>query len=118
MPVCFCVDEASIYITVDEKPKRTDIPLKRLRNILENPAVALTADQWDEDWTRLAWIMIQGLAEVLTVGQEHDRAQDALRQRYPQYRVMDLAALPVIAVRIRRVLSWGDLQLELGQAPM
>ena len=115
VPVCFCVCEASVYITVDEKPKRGDIPLKRLRNIQENPAVALTADRWDEDWSRLAWVMIHGVAEILAAGDEHDRAQDDLRQRYPQYRVMDLAALPVIAVRINRVLSWGRLQPELDQ---
>ncbi len=99
----------SLYITVDEKPKRTDIPLKRVRNILENPAVAVTVDRWDEDWTRLGWIMLRGPADILSGGEEHDQAQERLRRRYPQYRTMDLAALPVIAVRIRRVLSWGAL---------
>jgi PPOX class probable F420-dependent enzyme len=109
VPVCFQMDELSLYITVDEKPKRTDIKLKRVRNILENPAVAVTVDRWDEDWTRLGWIMLRGPAEILPDGEEHDRAQERLRQRYPQYRTMDLAALPVIAVRIQRVLSWGAL---------
>jgi len=109
VPVCFQVDGLSLYITVDEKPKRTDIPLKRLRNILENPAVAVTVDRWDEDWTRLGWIMLRGPADILSDGAEHDAAQERLCRRYPQYRTMDLAALPVIAVRIRRVLSWGAL---------
>ena len=109
VPVCFRVDAASVYITVDEKPKRTDIPLKRLRNIMENPSVAVTVDRWDEDWTRLGWVMLRGRADILADGEEHDRAQALLRQRYPQYRTMDLAGLPVIAVRIERVLSWGML---------
>jgi PPOX class probable F420-dependent enzyme len=109
VPVCFCLDGLSVYITVDEKPKRTDIPLKRVRNIRENPAVALTVDRWDEDWTRLGWIMLRGPAEILADGEEHDRAQVLLRGRYAQYRVMDLAALPVIAVRVARVLAWGAL---------
>lgn len=109
VPVCFCVVGASLYITVDEKPKRTDVPLKRLRNIQENPSVAVTVDRWDEDWTRLAWVMLRGDAEILAAGQEHDDAQHALRARYPQYRTMNLGDLPVIAVRIRRVLSWGML---------
>jgi PPOX class probable F420-dependent enzyme len=111
VPVCFCLDALSLYITVDEKPKRADIPLKRVRNILENPAVAVTVDRWDEDWTRLAWVMLRGSAEILPAGEEHDRGQQRLRLRYPQYRAMNLSPLPIIAVRIRRVLSWGALDL-------
>jgi PPOX class probable F420-dependent enzyme len=109
VPVCYAIEGETAYITVDEKPKRTDIPLKRLRNIMENPAVALTVDRWDEDWSRLAWVMLRGRAEILDAGEEHDRAQDLLRGRYPQYRSMDIAGLPVIAIRIGRVLAWGDL---------
>ncbi len=105
----------SLYITVDEKPKRAGIPLKRLRNIRENPAVAVTVDRWDEDWTRLAWVMLRGSADILADGYEHDRAQAGLRRRYEQYRAMDLAPLPVIAVRIQRVLSWGALDPPPGQ---
>ena len=111
VPVCFALHASSLYITIDEKPKRTDRPLKRLRNISENPAVAVTADRWDEDWSRLAWVMLRGHAEVISDGEEHDAAHRSLRARYPQYRAMDLRPLPVIAVRIRRVLSWGTLDL-------
>jgi PPOX class probable F420-dependent enzyme len=110
VPVCYAVIDASLYISVDEKPKRTDIPLKRLRNIQSNPRVAVTVDRWDEDWTHLAWVMLRGEADILPNGAEHDAAQDALRQRYPQYRLMDLAPLPVIALRIRSVLGWGRLE--------
>ena len=110
VPVCFALTGNTAYISIDEKPKRTDIPLKRLRNIAANPAVALTADRWDEDWTRLAWVMLQGRAEILPDGHEHDAAQAALRVKYPQYRQMDLAPLPVIAIRITRALSWGALE--------
>jgi PPOX class probable F420-dependent enzyme len=109
VPVCFGIGDSTLYITVDEKPKRTDVPLKRLRNIQENPAVAVTVDRWDEDWTRLAWIMLRGNAEILAAGEEHDAAQAILRARYPQYASMDLAPLPVIAVRFSRVTSWGAL---------
>ena len=109
VPVCYAVDQDSLYITVDEKPKRTDIPLKRLRNIMANPRVAVTVDRWDEDWTRLAWVMLRGHADILHDGGEHDLAQRLLRDRYVQYRSMAIESLPVIALRITRVLSWGDL---------
>jgi PPOX class probable F420-dependent enzyme len=109
VPVCFCLDHNTLYITVDEKPKRADIPLKRIRNIQQNPTVAVTVDRWDEDWTRLAWVMLRGQADILQDGDEHDRAQYQLRLRYPQYHAMNLAPLPVIAVRIKRVTAWGAL---------
>jgi PPOX class probable F420-dependent enzyme len=109
VPVCYAIIGDSLYISIDEKPKRTDIPLKRLRNIAENPEVAVTVDRWDEDWRRLAWVMLRGRAEILTGGEEHDQAQTRLRERYPQYRTMDLAPLPVIALRIARATAWGDL---------
>jgi PPOX class probable F420-dependent enzyme len=109
IPVCYGVADATLYITVDEKPKRRDIPLKRLRNILENPQVAFVVDRWDEDWRRLGWVMLRGPAEILYKGPEHDRAQALLTARYPQYRSMRLAELPVIAVRVARSSDWGDL---------
>ncbi len=108
IPVCFALDGGTLYVTVDEKPKRAG-ELKRVRNILENPAVAFVADRYDEDWSRLGWVMLRGRAEILRAGAEHDAAQDLLRARYAQYRAMDLAALPVIALRIARATQWGNL---------
>jgi PPOX class probable F420-dependent enzyme len=109
VPVCYALGESSLYVTLDEKPKRQDRPLKRLRNIAENPRVALVVDRWDEDWGRLGWVMLRGRADILAEGPEHDRAQALLRARYPQYAGMDLAPLPVIALRVARVTSWGAL---------
>ena len=106
-PVCFTLAGNSIYITIDRKPK-SGRPLKRLRNIAENPHVALTADHYDDDdWSRLRWVMVRGRAEILESGAEHDEAQALLRAKYRQYRAMDLAPLPVIAIRIERVTSWS-----------
>jgi PPOX class probable F420-dependent enzyme len=110
VPVCFAIAGETLYITIDEKPKRLDgPPLKRLRNIAENSAVAILADRYDEDWTQLAWVMLRGHAAVLATGVEHARAQDMLRARYPQLQAMNIAPYPVIAVRVERVTSWGNL---------
>ena len=46
---------------------------------------------------------------TLAGGDEHAEAQKQLCLRYLQYRTMDLSSLPVIALRIQRVLSWGAL---------
>jgi PPOX class probable F420-dependent enzyme len=110
VPVCFALAEDTLYVTVDEKPKRrAGGSLKRLANIAANPAVALVADRYDEDWSRLGWVMLHGRAEILADGAEHDRAQALLQSRYPQLGRMQIAPLPVIAVRVARVASWGDL---------
>ncbi len=111
VPVCFAVSGNSIYITMDDKPKRTDSAvLKRLRNIAENPAVALVADRYDDaDWSRLGWVMVRGNAEILGAGSEHAAAQQLLRNRYPQMEAMALEKHSVIAIRIGRITSWGDL---------
>jgi PPOX class probable F420-dependent enzyme len=112
VPVCFAIIEAALYITIDEKPKRgSTVALKRLRNIAENPAVAVVVDRYDENWARLGWVMLRGRAEILNEGTEHDEAQALLRSRYPQLGPMQIARYPVIAVRIERTTSWGDLSM-------
>jgi PPOX class probable F420-dependent enzyme len=112
VPVCFAIAGEALYITIDEKPKRADVPLKRLRNIAENSAVAVVVDHYDVDWTRLGWVMLRGRAEILNEGDEHARAQALLRARYPQLNAMQIGSLPVIAVRLERVTSWGNLAAE------
>ena len=108
VPVCFALAGDSLYITIDEKPK-SGRPLKRLRNMTENPSVAFVVDRYDEDWTQLGWVLLRGRTEILADGPEHDHAQALLCERYAQYRSMQLANLPVIALRIERVTSWGNL---------
>jgi len=111
LPVCFLTDVGSVYIAIDQKPKSGDPrALKRLRNIAENPQVALVADRYDDaDWSRLGWVMVRGRAEILEDGVEYTDAQARLTARYTQYQTMDLEGLPVIAIRIEKVTSWGAL---------
>ena len=112
VPVCFIRTGKKIYITIDEKPKQGS-DLKRLRNIRENPMVALTADRYDDaDWSYLAWVMVRGSASILTEGSEHAKAQECLSAKHSQLRNMELASLPVIAIQIEKIASWGDLSLK------
>jgi PPOX class probable F420-dependent enzyme len=113
VPVCYAISDSTLYITIDEKPKQTvGQPLKRLRNIAENPAVAVLVDRYDEDWTLLGWVMVRGRADILNGGAEHRDAQALLGSRYPQLKRMRIAHCPVIAVRIDRAISWGNLTVE------
>ena len=112
VPVCFGLEGDTLYITIDQKPKRPGGRLKRLSNIAANPRAAVVFDRYDEDWRRLAWVMLHGRAEILNEGREHDRSQALLQARYAQLAAMDIANLPVIALRIDRAASWGDLSAE------
>ena len=109
VPVCYALLQGKVYFTIDEKPKKKPARLKRLANLRANPYAALVVDRYDEDWRRLGWVMLQGTAEILEAGLEHDEAQAALRARYRQLRAMRIADLPVVAVRIEHVASWGQL---------
>jgi PPOX class probable F420-dependent enzyme len=111
IPICFVVVGNTVYFSVDEKPKRKrHRPLKRIANMRENPSVALVFDHYDEDWGQLGWVMVQGRAEELASGSEHDQAQTSLRARYRQLAGMQIEALPVVAIRIERATSWGNLR--------
>jgi PPOX class probable F420-dependent enzyme len=113
VPICHALAGDTVYFTIDEKPKKAPgARLKRLSNLRENPFAALVVDRYDEDWSRLAWVMVQGRAEVLEAGPEHDAAQVRLRARYPQLAAMRIEALPVVAIRIDHAMSWGRLDAD------
>lgn len=107
VPVCFALTGNRIYWAVDAKPKRTR-DLRRVRNLAENPRVSLVVDVWDEDWSRLSWVMVEGTAAVLVDGTERALALAALVAKYPQYAAMDLpvTAGDVVAITPTRVLAW------------
>jgi coenzyme F420-0:L-glutamate ligase / coenzyme F420-1:gamma-L-glutamate ligase len=110
IPVCYACDGASVYIALDAKPKRVAPErLRRVRNILENPRVALVIDHYSDDWSELAYLLIQGTATLVQPGQaEHTGAIALLRRRYVQYQSMPIEQHPVIAIRPTRVVGWPD----------
>jgi PPOX class probable F420-dependent enzyme len=95
-----------IFFAVDHKPKRT-FDLQRLRNIAANPYVAVLADRYEEDWSRLWWIRVDGRAHVLdATDASSERAIDALAARYPQYRGARPSG-PVVSIHIERLSGWS-----------
>ena len=107
VPVCYALEGGRIYSAVDAKPKRTR-ELRRLRNIAENPLISLVVDEYDEDWARLRYVIVEGRADVLTEGDEFSRAVDSLVAKYPQYGALALPRDSGAVIRIvpDRVLSW------------
>jgi len=108
IPVCFAFDGKRFYSPIDEKPKRTEPgKLKRLRNIEANPNVALVIDRYDENWRKLAHVLVFGKARVRSRGVDHRNAVRLLRRKYPQYRLMAIDQRPLIAITPGKIISWG-----------
>ena len=107
VPVVFALDGDTLYTAVDDvKPKATR-RLKRLRNIAANPAVALLADDYEEDWSALWWVRADGAARIVEPADpEAERARALLAERYPQYRAAPPPG-PVIAVAVLRWTGWA-----------
>jgi len=107
VPICYAWDGEALVSAIDAKPKRAG-ELARVRNIRENPQVSVVIDEYEEDWRQLRWVIIQGLAEVLTAGRDFAAGVDLLRSKYPQYRDMGLSreSGTMIKVRPGKVLQW------------
>ena len=104
VPICFAIEEGRLYSAVDQKPKRSR-DLRRLRNLRERPWATVLVDHYEEDWTALWWVELQGSAATLQ-GAAAEAALDALASRYPPYR-NDRPPGPVVAVTPRRWAWWS-----------
>jgi PPOX class probable F420-dependent enzyme len=106
IPVCFALLGDALVSAIDEKPK-SGRRLLRLRNIDATGQAALVVDRYDEDWTRLAWVLARGPAHVAgPLDSRHAPALAALRAKYPQYRPMALEDAELIVLTPARWSSW------------
>jgi len=109
IPVCYVFNGESIYSVLDAKPKTVSLrQLRRVRNILANPQVSLVVDHYEEDWSRLQYLMVSGEAGLLESGEEWALAIAMLREKYPQYQAMDLDQSPVIKIVPARFVAWSS----------
>jgi PPOX class probable F420-dependent enzyme len=109
VPVCYAFDGVRFYTPLDEKPKRVaGSELRRVRNIEARHEASLLVDQYDDDWSRLGYVLVHGRADVLMPEDAaHAHALVLLRERYRQYEMMALETHPVIVITPDRVVSWG-----------
>jgi PPOX class probable F420-dependent enzyme len=74
-----------VYSAVDAKPKST-LELRRLQNLKTITSFSLLVDHYDEDWTNLWWIRVDGSGRVIENDDERERALALLTAKYEQYR--------------------------------
>ena len=104
MPCCFILLGETVFSAVDGKPKST-LALRRLANIAAHPAVTLLVDHYDEDWSALWWVRVDGRARVLGHDVDLEVPLGALRDKYPQYREVPVPG-PMIAVDVETWRWW------------
>jgi PPOX class probable F420-dependent enzyme len=104
VPVTFAVEGNRVVIGIDQKPKSTT-SLRRLRNIEENPQVAVLSDHYDDDWTRLWWVRVDGQARIAREGAVRDVAVGMLMAKYQQY-ADDPPRGPAIVIDVERWSGW------------
>src|SRR3977135_4573217 len=82
VPVVFPVHDDVVYTAVDAKRKSTQ-RLRRLANIEANPKVSMLVDHYDDDWTQLWWVRVDGLAQVHESGDQTAKGFPGLGQTEP-----------------------------------
>ncbi len=81
VPCCFALDRGRRWPWWSTRPSTTSPSarairrsLARVRDIERDPRVTLLVDRWDEDWTRLAWLRLDGIARLISPEDERRRA--------------------------------------------
>jgi len=111
IPICYAFDGITIYSPIDRKPKSVSAQdLKRVRNLEVNQYVCLIIDDYSDNWAELSYVQISGTARMIEPDDElqgeHRRAVEMLRDKYPQYRSMDIDRTPMIRITPTRLKAW------------
>ena len=115
IPVVFVFDNYSYFIPIDEKTKRSrPEKLKRAKNIQQNSNVTLLIDDYNENWRKLYFIMIQGKASIIggkKLEQNEllllEKAHKLLSDKYLQYQKIGIGEY-VIMIIPQKVITWKN----------
>ena len=107
VPIVFAYRDRDgvVYTAVDAKPKTT-LRLRRIANIEHSPHVSVLVDHYEDDWDRLWWIRLDGVARIAHSGPLLETALEALAEKYPVYAGQPPPG-PAIAITVERIRSWS-----------
>ncbi len=114
IPVVFVYDNDYYFTPIDQKTKRCKPEnLKRIKNIQQNPNVALLIDEYNEDWRKLYFIMIQGKASMIGGKDQNEpalleKAHKLLSSKYVQYQEIGIGEY-VIMIVSQKVITWKNV---------
>lgn len=106
VPCCFAIDGEVVYTAVDDVKAKRTTHLRRLDDVRLHPDVCLLVDEYDEEWSRLWWVRLDGRASVAAPSSpDHARAVQLLAGKYEQYRAAPPPG-PAIAIDVVRWRAW------------
>lgn len=100
VPVCFAVVGERLVVPVDRVKAKRSTDLRRTHNLALDPRATLLCEHWDrDDWSQLWWVRVE-MRTTDTSPTEAEAAvlEQALRERYVQYRTSEFAALLVFDI--------------------
>ncbi len=103
VPVCVVAVGGNLYFASEAKARK-------VKNLAANPRAALVFDVYEEDWNRLAGVMVVGRAAILEKGTTFHRIRLALYRKYRQYKKfapIEEGESVIVAITPETSFSWG-----------
>jgi PPOX class probable F420-dependent enzyme len=103
VPVCVAFVSGRLYFA-SEKGAR------KVRNIRAHPTVALSFDEYSENWKHIAGVMVVGKGAVVDQRATFRRVRQALYRKYKQYARMapiEEGESVIVGVTPTATFSWG-----------
>ncbi len=101
VPFVYAAVDRVLVSAVDSKPK-SGRRLARLVNIEAEPRVSVLVQRYDDDWSALWWVRVDGRAVVSTDVPSARRR--ALESKYPPYAGHELG--PFVLIEVERLSGW------------
>ena len=103
VPVCHVLQGGKLYLASGKRGRK-------VRNVLANPRLTLTVDDYAEDWAALRGVMVQGRARVVERGPRFRRIRRLLYRKYWQYATdaaLSESDSVIIEMTPTHIFTWG-----------
>lgn len=99
-PVCYIMMKDNFYIF-------TDYGTKKLKNIIENPKVAIVVDVYKRPWNIA--VIVLGKAEIIEKGEEYKKVYNLFYEKFDWVRrdPWEEGEAPLIKIIPEKKISWG-----------
>jgi hypothetical protein len=116
VPICFAVVSNVVVTPVDRVKPKSTTDLGRLKNLAHDSAATLLCEQWNrDDWSKLWWVrshLVCRSAHDVSLSMREEGEQ-ALRDKYIQYRGGEFAEL--VLLEVRNLVGWAAADAQAGE---